>query len=358
MARSEFESNVPGAASATRPVTLKDVARAAGIHYSTVSRALNPTKRSVNTKTAERVRAVAESLGYRGHMVARSLRLGTTKTIGVVVPDLGNPAWTPVVHGIATALEKRGYEALIGETQDNHSRYERLLERLAGGRVDAIISAATRLGDRGTLKEFAGKQVPLLLVVRTAPGLDLPTVSDDGLKGGALAAEHLIQLGHKLVAQLCGQVDVQAFIDRENGFRQTANSAGLIVRDFGLRADTASYDEGLRLMGELLRLPGPTPTGVFVHNDLMAIGAMDAVAAAGLHCPRDVSIIGYNDSPLVDRLMISLTTVRFLARELGRLAGEMAMQVIEERGVRVHSVSLSPVLVARASTGPAPAFQS
>lgn len=339
---------------ATRTVTLKDVARAAGIHYSTVSRALNPTKRSVNSKTAERVRAVADSLGYRSHLVARSLRMGATKTIGVVVPDLSNPAWAPVVHGIANALERRGYEALIGETQDDHGRYERLLDRLASGRVDAIISAATRLGDRRTLEHFASRGVPVFLVVRTAPGLDLPAVSDDGFMGGAIAAEHLITLGHKLVAQLCGPGDVQVFIDRENGFRQTANGAGLVVRDLGLRATSSSYEEGHRLMGELLGLPGPAATGVFVHNDLMAVGAIDAVREAGLECPRDVSIIGYNDSPMVDRLMVSLTTVRFLASELGRLAGEMAMQVIEEPGVPVLSMSLSPVLVARASTGPAP----
>ena len=338
----------------TRSVTLKDVARAAGIHYSTVSRALNPTKRSVNTKTAERVRAVAESLGYRGHMVARSLRLGTTQTIGVIVPDLSNPAWAPLVHGIAGSLEKRGYEALIGETQDDHSRYERLLERMAGGRVDAIISAATRLSDRVTLEQFARRRVPLLLVVRTDPKLDLPTVSDDGLKGGAIAAEHLTALGHKLVAQLCGPDDVQVFIDRANGFRHSANQAGLIVRDFGLHALSPSYEEGHRLMSELLRLPGPSPTGVFVHNDLMAIGAIDALREAHLDCPRDVSIIGYNDSPMIDRLRVSLTSIRFQASELGRLAGEMAMQVIEDPGTRVHSVSLAPVLVERASTGPAP----
>jgi LacI family transcriptional regulator len=339
---------------AARPVTLKDVARAAGIHYSTASRVLNPSKRPVNTKTAERVRAVADRLGYRGHMVARSLRLGTTKTIGVVVPDLGNPAWAPVVHGIATALEKRGYEALIGETQDDHGRYGRLLERLAGWRVDAIITAATRLGDRQALELFVKDRVPVFLVVRTLPGSDLPTVSDDGVNGGAIAADHLASLGHRMVAQLCGPADVQVFIDREHGFRDGANNAGIVVRDFGPRATSATYEEGLRLMDELLRLPGPAPTGVFVHNDLMAIGAMDAVTAAGLHCPQDVSIIGYNDSPLVDRLMVSLTSVRFLATELGRLAGEMAMQVIEQPAVRVHSVSLPPILVARASTGPPP----
>jgi len=137
-------------------VTLKDVARVAGVHYSTASRALDPAKRSlVNAATAAHVQEVAEQLGYRQHLVARSLRQGRTNTIGIVVPDLDNPSWAPVLHGLTSVLDESGYLILVSETLEDHRRYRRLLEKLAAWRVDAIISAATRLSDAGYLRDFA-----------------------------------------------------------------------------------------------------------------------------------------------------------------------------------------------------------
>ena len=335
-------------------VTLKDVAREAGVHYSTASRALDPrTGHLVNSKTAARIHRAATKLGYRRDMVARSLRVGATMTIGVVVPDLANPAWAPLLHGVATYLERRGYEALIGETQDDNDRYGRLLDRLARWRVDAIISAATRLSDRPMLKKFIRNRLPVVLAVRSVPGSRLPTVTDDGAKGGALAAQHLAALGHKVVAQLEGPADVLTFSDRASGFRLTAKESGMAVQDRYPRAQAPTYQEGFRLMQELLRSDGPTPTGVFVHNDLMAIGAIDAITAAGLECPGDVSIIGYNDSAFVDHLHVPLSTVRFFAKEIGDLAAESAMRMLDHPDAAPISVAVPPVLVPRSSTGPA-----
>jgi LacI family transcriptional regulator len=331
-------------------VTLRDVAAAAKVHYSTASRALDPAKRwLVNWETAARVQALAEKLGYQPHMIARGLRRGHTNTIGVIVPDLGNPLWAPVLHGIASALEERGFVTLIGETQDDHGRYRRLLDQLSSWRVDAIISAASRLGDRQTLQQFAKKRVPVLLLIRTVPAGHFPSVSDDGLRGGEMAAEHLIQLGHQVLAQLCGPLDVQSFVDRARGFTKYAAAAGVAIVELKTWASTPNYAEGQRLMQELLKLPTPKPTAVFAHNDLMALGAMDVVTAAGLQCPQDISIIGYNDSPLVDHVSPSLSTIRLPANELGYLAGQMIVRLIEAPDGAV-SVSIPPTLVARGST--------
>jgi LacI family transcriptional regulator, galactose operon repressor len=338
------------------PITLKDVARAAGIHYSTASRALDPNKRSlVNAATAAHVQAIADRLGYRQHMVARSLRRGQTNTIGVVLPDLDNQSSAPLLHGVTGVLEGSGYIALVGETQNDHQRYRRLLERLAGWRVDAIITAATRLSDAPFLRQFTDGGVPVLLAIRTLPGRGFVSVSEDGVGGGALVAGHLFELGHRLVAQLQGPPDVQTFKDRARGFAREARRRGVEICDFNETASRSCYEEGHRLMARLLQQASPRLTAVFAHNDHMAVGAIDAVRERGLRCPDDLSVIGYNDAPLVDHVWPALSTVRMPARELGALAGQAVIKLIERQEPPPASTWLTPTLVARASTGPAPA---
>jgi LacI family transcriptional regulator len=332
-------------------VTLKDVARAAGIHYSTASRALDPSKRRlVNAATAAHVRDVATQLGYRQDMVARSLRRGQTNTVGIVVPDFDNPSWAAILHGVTDALERSGYLGLLGETQDDDHRYQRLLEKLVGWRVDAVVSMATRLSDAPYLREFARNGVPLVLVIRTLPTQEFVNISEDSVKGAAMAAEHLIDLGHRSLAQLRGPSDVQTFEDRALGFVREAARHDLDVLEIGSTAVAPNYREGRRLMGLLLEGDAAPPTAVFAHNDLMAIGAMDALAASGIRCPDDVSVIGYNDSPLVDHVCPALSTIRLPAAELGHLAGTSIIKLVERADVAPQSALLPPTLVVRAST--------
>jgi LacI family transcriptional regulator len=331
-------------------VTLKDVARAAGIHYSTASRALDPTKRRlVNAATAAHVRDVAAQLGYRQDMVARSLRRGQTNTVGIVVPDFENPTWAAILHGVTSALERSGYLGLLGETQDDDHRYQRLLEKLVGWRVDAVVTMATRLSDGPYLRQFARNGVPLVLVIRTLPTQEFVNISEDSVRGAAMAAEHLIDLGHRSLAQLRGPSNVQTFEDRALGFIRAAAKHGLDVLEIGT-ADAPNYQEGRRLMGLLLERDAAPPTAVFAHNDHMAIGAMDALAASGIRCPDDVSVMGYNDAPLVDHVSPALSTIRLPAAELGQLAGTSIIKLVERAEVPPESALLPPTLVVRAST--------
>jgi LacI family transcriptional regulator len=334
-------------------VTLKDVARVAGIHYSTASRALDPTKRSlVNAATAARVQEVAESLGYRQHLVARSLRQGRTNTVGIIVPDLDNPSWAPMLHGLTGALDENGYLVLVSETLEDPRRYRRLLEKFAAWRVDAIISAASRLSDAQYLREFSRHGLPLLLMIRTLPSHEFVNINDNSAHGGSVAAEHLVQLGHQVLAELQGPVDVQQCRDRSRGFCDEAERHGARVLDFPENAEVTTHAEGWRLMNQLLDSVGDTVTAVFAHNDLMAVGALDALKERGLRCPRDISIIGYNDAPLVDHLTPPLSTIRLPAMELGTLAGESVIKLIERAELPPASASVTPHLVVRGSTGP------
>jgi LacI family transcriptional regulator len=257
-----------------------------------------------------------------------------------------------VLHGVTSALEQQGYLALVGETQDDHRRYQRLLDKLAGWRVDAVISAATRLADAEYLSQFSKSGVPIILVGRTLPTEDFICIGEDSVQGAAMATKHLIELGHRLLGQLQGPTDLLVFQDRSKGFLAEAARHAVEVLDIEGTASSPDYDEGHRLMGLMLDRFATAPTGVFAHNDLMAIGAIDALVGRGVRCPEDVSVIGYNDSPLVDHLSPALSTIRLPATELGLLAGESVIKLIERTQPPPVSALLAPTLVARASTGP------
>jgi LacI family transcriptional regulator len=336
-------------------VTLKDVAHVAGVHPATVSRALDPGKMwLVRPETRTRVQAAARELGYRTDVVARSLRRGQTTTVGVVVADLTLTFLAPALRGITDALERQGFMGLISETQDDHERLRVSLENLLSRRVDAVILTGARLGDAPLLQGIARERVPVVLAVRALPGSNLPAVTTDDDGGGYIAAMHLAALGHGRVAELRGPSDVQPFLDRSQGFARAAAESGLDVLEFGERAIHPTPAEGRRLMELLLARRGPRPTAVFAQNDSMAIGALDALRAARLRCPADLSILGFNDAPLVDHFDPPLSTIRLPSAEIGRVAAELAIALIEEPNTAVASMTFPPELVVRASTAPPP----
>lgn len=332
-------------------VRLRDVARATGVHPSTVSRALDPSKAElVSQETRERVRAAARELGYRPDIVASGLRRGRSLTVAVVVADLGNPYIGPVVRGIENGLEGCGFMALIAETQDDEQRLTRVLDHLQSRRVDAIITTAARAGSHRVLRK-AARGIPVVLAVRTLPpSFGFPCISQDDETGGRMAAQHLIGLGHRRLAQLCGPTDVSSFVDRERGFRQAAQDHGVAVVQLSDVAAGPVLEEGRRLARLLLDQIDPLPTALFAHNDLIAMGALEVFAGRGLRCPRDVSIVGFNDSLLAAHTDPPLTTVRLPGYELGRMAAEMALSLIEEPGRPPWTLSLPPSLVVRRST--------
>ena len=178
------------------PVTLEDVARVAGVHYSTVSRALDPAKAwRVGASTRRHVETVALEMGYRRHMGASGLKRGRTHTVGVIVADLGNPFISPVLRGLANRLDEASLMPLITETQDDPARLSRVLNHVLERRVDAVVVGAARLGNAPILMEVASRRVPLLLFDRNVPQTGLPSCTHDHRQGGSLAAAHLLELG-------------------------------------------------------------------------------------------------------------------------------------------------------------------
>lgn len=331
-------------------ITLKDVAARAGVHPSTASRALDPAKGSlVRADTVERVHAAARDLGYQGDAVASGLRRGRTNTLGIVVADLGNPYNAPLIRGIENHLEGRGLMALIAESRDDPDRMQRVLNNLAARRVDAVIVTGARRGDERALRR-AQQQIPIVLAVRYLPGSGLPAITHDDERGGRLAAAHLVEQGHLRVAQLCGPEDISSFRERGAGFRAGLRSHGLHTIEVDDTARRPILEEGRRLMDLLLAQREEPPSAVFAHNDLMAIGALQSLAAQGHLCPEDVAVVGYNDTPTAALTDPPLTTVRLPGYELGRMAADTAVTLIEDREHPGTSLSLPPVLVPRRST--------
>lgn len=332
-------------------VTIFDVAREAGVHASTVSRALDPEQRDrVKEPTRVRILEVVDRLGYRPDLVARGLRRGRTGTIGVIAADLGSTYVTPIIHGLSAAVEVDGMLPMIAESNDEPDRLKLVIDHMLSRRVDAIVVAAARRGDEAVL-ERASQTVPVVLAARPLEGTDLPQVIHDEVGGARQVAEHLEGLGHREAIQLLGPDDVANFSRRRLGFSTYWAEAGLDELEPLPEVHRPSISEGRRLMVELLGREG-LPTAVFAANDFIAIGALSAMHEEEIEVPGQVSLVGYNDLPTSEHLTPALTTVRTETFEIGFRAGGMVRDLLD--GLSVADITLDPTLVVRASTGPAP----
>jgi LacI family transcriptional regulator len=335
--------------------TLRDVAAMAGVHPATASRALNPgTRGLISARTAERVLRAAEQLGYQPNAVARSLRTSRSSSIGVVVPDLTNPLFPPIVRGIEDALAPHGYVLLIVNTDNDPELEDRLIASLRSRSVDGLILATARLG-HPLLRVPAAADIPIVLANRRTEGLPFPAVTADDASGIQAAVTHLVGLGHRRIAHIAGPQDTSTGLGRLRAFRSAMHEHGLPV-DAGLIRHTSAYlqDEGARALCDLLDAGRPF-SAVFAANDMLALGCYDVMAERGIRCPEDLSVVGFNDMPLVDKLQPSLTTVRIPHYEIGWEAGRLMLDQLT-RGEQQAKAVLMPVsLSVRHSTGPAPA---
>lgn len=335
-------------------VTLEDVAREAGVHFSTVSRALDPNKAwRVNLTTRQHVQKVARRLGYQRDLVASGLKRGSSQTVAVVVSDLTNLNVAPVLRGITSRLEPVGLMPLITETKDDPERLQRILSHLLSRRIDALLLTALRMGDGAIVRWIKRQGIPVVLAVQTVLGVRVPTCTYDEFLGGRLAALHLLSLGHRRVAQLRGPMDIFSCSQRAEGFTKTIAEAGATEIVVHETSPTGSVDEGRTMMRQLVDRKRGQPTGVFCHHDLMAFGALAAASEAGLTCPDDLSIMGYHDLPHVERIVPPLTSIRLPREELGRTAAEMLLELLTTPDHPPWSRKLPPTVVARRSTGPA-----
>ena len=332
--------------------TLRDVAALAGVHPATASRALNPaTKGMTSADTAQRVLRAAEQLGYRPNAVARSLRTARSSSIGVVVPDLTNPLFPPIVRGIEAALSPHGYVLLIVNTDNNLAQEEQLVASLRARSVDGLLLATARLS-HPLIEALATADLPVVLVNRGREDLPLPSVVPDDAAGIGLAAAHLAQLGHRRVAHIAGPQDTSTGVTRLRAFRAAAARHGL-AGDDGLVTVGGSWSEaeGARALRRLLE-SGVQFSAIIAGNDILALGCYDVLAERAIRCPDDLSVVGFNDMPFVDKVCPALTTVHIPHHDLGAEAARLLLDQMAGRHREERSVLMPVTLSVRQSTAP------
>jgi LacI family transcriptional regulator len=335
-----------------RPPTLRDVAEAASVHVATASRALNPDTRSlVSSSTAERVLQAAKALDYRPNPIARSLRTARTDTVGLVIPDLTNPLVPPMVRGVADVLAPAGYDAWIVNTDNDPDREIALIESLRDRQVDGLIVATARL-EHPWLEQLHDEGVRIVLANRLVGAGRIPSVTADNAAGSALAVEHLAGLGHTRIAHVSGPQTLSTGLVRRRGYLQAIRDHGL-PEDPDLLVTAAAWTEedGARAVGELLDR-GVEFTAIAAGHDRVALGAYDALAARGRSCPGDISVVGFNDMPFMDKMRPALTTVRVAHYEIGATAARLLLDSFADPDRPARGVLLQPTLVVRSSTAP------
>jgi LacI family transcriptional regulator len=335
-------------------VKLADVARAAGVHPGTASRALNSlTRDQVSRETYRRVTRAAQRLGYVPNTIARGLRTARSYIVAMVVPDVTNPLFPPMVRGAEQVLSGAGYTLVLTDTDNDAAAERRQVEQLRARGVDGFIIATARWDDP-LLAEVAADHLPAVLVNRNTASARLPYIGADERTGIALAVDHLVALGHRRIAYLAGPQDTSTGRERAAAFRQAVRGHGLPTGRNQVRACTAYTEAAGAVAARALLASGREYTAVLAGNDLIAFGVLDELAKARISCPDQMSLIGFNDLPLVDKLTPPLTTVRLPLADMGSTAARVLLTEIETEVLngRVAQSLLGVELAVRGTTAP------
>ncbi|MGW0080252.1 LacI family DNA-binding transcriptional regulator [Streptomyces sp. NPDC003393] len=339
----------------TQSVGIKDVARAAGVSVGTVSNVINRPE-TVATQTRARVLSAIDRLGYVRSESARQLRAGRSRIMGLLVLDMGNPFFVDVARGAERAAREAGLGVMVCNSAQSVSEEAEYLSLFAEQRVRGVLLTPTDATGRN-IAVFRRHNIPFVLVDRVAEGASECSVSVDDVAGGALAVRHLVDAGHRSIAYVSGPPGLNQVRDRRTGALTALREAGLgpdVLRELPTeRLDVAAgRDAGARLLGLADR-----PTAVFCANDLLALGVLQAMYAAGVGVPDDLAIVGYDDIEFAAAAAVPLTSVRQPAVTMGALAAELLLEETEARegagSAHEHRrVVLQPELVVRSSTLP------
>jgi LacI family transcriptional regulator len=332
-------------------VTLKAIATLSGVHVSTVSRALNIGTRSmVVPSVAERVIKVADRLGYRPDNTAISLRTGESKLIGIILPDIANAVFAPILSGASQRFSALGYSVIVADVGNDAAQQLDFVSRLAARRVDGLILATVSRKD--SLVSFCvDRQIPSVLVNRAEIGSRLSAVTSDDALGMQIAVDHLVSLGHKRIGHLGGPMNLSTGFLRRQGFVKAMASRGLNKTDL-IIANASAYSRAAGATAARVLLDAhPKLTAIAAANDLLALGAYDVMQERNLFCPADISIVGHNDMMLMDMVNPALTTIRISHKEMGRQSADLLVEIIGNSKKPVCKIVLPPELIVRNSTG-------
>ncbi|MET7786848.1 LacI family DNA-binding transcriptional regulator [Streptomyces sp900116325] len=326
--------------------SIKDVAAEAGVSVATVSRVLN-SHPSVSPDAKARVLAAVDALGYRPNAVARSLRTDQTRTLGLIISDVLNPYFTALARSVEEEARALGYSVIIGNADERPELQDHHIRTLLDRRIDGLLVSPTDGGSPQILDAARGG-TPMVFVDRWIPGVDVPVVRADGCTAVRDLVAHLHRLGHRRLAIIAGPAATTTGSERVEAFRDALGELGLPLPDAYIGQGDFQADSGRRATERFLALPEP-PDVVFAADNLMALGALDAIRARGLRVPQDIALAAFDDIPWFVHTDPPVTAIAQPTGDLGRAAVRALVDVIEGRPPQ--SVTLSARLVVRRSCG-------
>ena len=328
--------------------TVKEVAARAGVSTATVSRVLSGVG-GVAEDLQRKVVDAARALNYRPNGAARSLRAGTTRIIGVLIPDIENPFFTSVVCGIEEVLQATGYSLLLANYNESPDRERVHLAGLCAEGIAGLIFAASRRPAE-EYRKLLQSGLPMVAVSRLPDGLDVDVVRVDNGEGARIAVAHLISLGHRRIALINGPLSLSTAAERQSGYAQAFCDAGLRVPEELIRFGDFRQSGGYHAMQTLLADPEP-PSAVFAGSNLMTLGALQAIHERNLDVPSDIAVVGFDEMAWATSLRPPLTTVAQPATEVGRAAVRLLLDRLRDPRLPRRQVVLETRLMVRSSCG-------
>ncbi|MFB0506385.1 MAG: LacI family DNA-binding transcriptional regulator [Thermodesulfobacteriota bacterium] len=336
-----------------RYATIKDIAKLVGVSHTTVHRALNDKPR-ISQSTKDRIISIARELNYQPNVLAQSLVLGRTKTLGLVITTIVNPLYPELAKGIEDAARFLGYNIILCCTNFDISLEKQYIDMLRSRGVDGIIFTSAHIHDPN-ITRLVKDQFPLILVNRRVYGDPLMDRIDyvvaENAKGGFLAVEHLIKMGHKMIGVISGPPDSSAAVERLEGARKAFIEYGLNPAELLVLEGDFLKPSGYEAARKFLSLRD-APSAIFSVNDYMALGALEGILDSGFRIPEDIALVGFNDIEFTSLKAIELTTIGQKKYEMGSIAVHTLIDKIEGRdGDKVRQITLEPELIVRRSCG-------
>jgi LacI family transcriptional regulator len=332
---------------AVSKVTIVEVARRGGVSLGTVSRVIN-NDIHVAPETRERVSKVMQEMGYVANRQARSLRGSKTNVIGMLVPDLGTGYIGEIVHGIDAELALGQLDLMLFTTHRTASKEASYVANMGKGMVDGLLLVLPR-SPADYIGTLTRRNFPFVLIDHQGTDQKCPAVGASNWQGAYNASEYLIKQGHTRIGFITGSMDLGAAIDRLNGYKSALRTNHIPEDPHLIYEGTFFQPDGYAGAGALLDIDNP-PTAIFASNDVMAMGAMDAVRSRGLRVPEDVSIVGFDDIPQAASVRPALTTVRQPLEQMGRVATQMLLDLLKNPDKEITRIELPTELIVRGST--------
>lgn len=329
--------------------TIRDVAKLAGVSFKTVSRVINNDP-YVSVETLAKVRRVIEELGYRPNITARGLAVKRTFLIGLVIPEITSAAYAMMIQGVEEVSSAQDYRLVLCSTRHSRRKEDALFESLAAARrVDGILLFSNRI-DTSHFARFKELGLPFVVIDRDVEDPGIPCVYTNNRDGVYRTTSHLIAAGRSRIAYITPVIDTWTTVERMEGYEQALRDHGLSYQGRTIVDHTGDRSKGYAAMERLLGREDP-PDGVVAFNDLLAIGAMQAIKERGFRVPGDIAVVGFDDIEAASLVEPALTTVRQPLHDIGQIACKMLLQLINGENPAAKKVAFDPILMVRKSCG-------